>query len=175
MVRRKDVVEFAETKTDEEGWSGCSKKKEIMEQCIISKKDYNVEYIRNDGYSRFMPTDSFLYKKGLELMAENFNSNSPKQYLSEYDEIAQAVLGYPISDKIKSVRMVVKKDDNGMSYTEIIFTPYPHTIQFTESVKDFLENIYLETEFINGWGDGFFDYPIEISNIECLSVQLSDC
>ena len=146
-----------------------------MEQCIISKRGYNVEYIKNNGDSRFMPADTFLYKKGLALMAKNFNSDSPKQYFSEYDESAQAILGYPISDKIKAVKMVVKEDDNGMFYAELVFTSCPHVIQFTENVKDFLENVYLKNEFTNGWGDGFFGLPIKISDNEYLSVHLSDC
>lgn len=134
------------------------------------KSDFKVTRICDNEYF-YMPANHELYKKALELMAEDFNNAKLEQYLTEEDKTAKSLLGYTISDKITSIRMRVKIDDHGIFYTEIIFASYPHMIRFTKYVKIFLGN-YLQTEFYDGWGEGFFDSPIEIAENEYLAVGI---
>lgn len=141
-----------------------------MGKCKIIKSDYRVTHIDNNEYF-YVPANHELYKKALDLMAKDFNSVKFEQYLTEEDRTTKSLFGYSISDKIKSIRMSVKTDDYGIFYTEIIFTSYPHTMRFTQKIKEFLET-YVFAEFYDGWGEGFFDSPIEIADDEYLSVGI---
>ena len=134
------------------------------------KSDFKVTRICDNEYF-YVPANHSLYKKALELMAEDFNNAKLEQYLTEEDKTAKSLFRYTISDKIKSIRMKVKTDDYGIFYTEIIFTSYPHTMRFTQKIKEFLET-YVFAEFYDGWGEGFFDSPIEIADDEYLSVGI---
>lgn len=136
----------------------------------IIKSDFKVTRICDNEYF-YVPANHSLYKKALELMAEDFNNTKLEQYLTEEDKTAKSLLGYTISDKITSIRMRVKTDDHGIFYTEIIFTSYPHTMRFTQKIKEFLET-YVFAEFYDGWGEGFFDSPIEIADDEYVSVGI---
>lgn len=134
------------------------------------KSDLKVTRICDNEYF-YVPANHELYKKALELIAEDFNNAKLEQYLTEEDKTAKSLLGYTISDKITSIRMRVKTDDHGIFYTEIIFTSYPHTMRFTQKIKEFL-GTYVFAEFYDGWGEGFFDSPIEIADDEYLSVGI---